>query len=140
MMQRAAFILIVASCSAGCDHTSDKATVARLEPTAVESEGPFTETERASIRRQIEQRFLVDAGMPDRDKMVVNILVEMNPDGSVQSVTIEDPSDYLNWQRFAESCERAIYKSSPLHMPPGKPYSAWRKITLTFNAKEMLNQ
>jgi hypothetical protein len=38
---------------------------------------------------------------------------------------------------FAETCRRAVYKSSPLRMPPEKPYEAWKEMTLVFHWNEM---
>ena len=115
----------------------------RSGPTEVDSaDAPFTDAERGSIRNQIEKQWMVDGGTPNLDKMKVTISLEMNPDGTVQSATIEPSNDNDNpdWRSFAESCRRAIYRSSPLRMPRDKPYAAWRHIMLTFNAKEMFDQ
>jgi hypothetical protein len=74
--------------------------------------------------------------------MTITISVEMNPDGTVQSAVIEPSKDSDNpdWRLFAESCRRAIFRSSPLRMPLDKPYAAWKHITFTFKAKEMSDQ
>ena len=63
----------------------------------------------------------------------------MNPDGSVQSAKVDfgKANSHPNWRIFAEACERAVKKSSPLRMPPEKPYEAWKEMTLVFHGKEM---
>ena len=142
-MRRTALVLLFAVC-AGCDHISSEGgagtRVASNDPSIRDSS--VTESERESIRQQIVSNWLVDPGMPDVEKMKVVVEVEMNPDGSVQSTKIEppeqDPSPY--WKKFAESCIRAVVKSSPLHMPADKPYEAWKHLTLVFDAKEMFGQ
>jgi hypothetical protein len=77
--------------------------------------------------------------MAGLETMAVRIDVEMNPDGSVQVARIDPATDdgSPNWREFAEACRRAVLKSSPLGMPPGKPYAAWRKMTLMFDARAL---
>jgi len=101
---------------------------------------PVTEGEKDAIRQQIQQNWLVDVGMQGLDQMTVDIVVQMNPDGSVQQATIDGGSntDNPNWRIMAESARRAVLKSSPLRMPPDKPYEAWSRIRLHFDPKEML--
>lgn len=100
------------------------------------------ESLKASVRRQISENWIFDVGMPGVEKMEATLLVEMNPDGSVQSVRI-DPSGYNgdpNWGKFAEDCRRAVFRSSPLRMPVSAPYEEWKRMTLRFSAKDMLGQ
>jgi TonB family protein len=101
---------------------------------------PLTEGEKDMIRQQIEQAWLVDPGMPGLDKMTVDIKVQMNPDGSVQSARIDESTNNgdPNWRIFAEATRRAVLKASPLRMPPEKPYEAWSKMTLHFDPRSML--
>jgi hypothetical protein len=81
---------------------------------------------------------------PGLAEMQVEIGTNLNPDGSVVSVEYTESTrsklanpDYL---KFAQSARRAILKCSPLHVPKSVPYEAWKHITFTFNAKEMLGQ
>jgi hypothetical protein len=78
--------------------------------------------------------------MDGLETMVVVIAVEMNPDGSVQSAKIDPSTDNgnPNWPVFAQSCLRALWKSSPLRMPKDKPYEAWRRLTLRTTGKEFI--
>ncbi len=101
---------------------------------------PISEGEKDIIRQQIKQNWIIDIGMQGLEDMTVNVNVRMNPDGSVQSATIDQSSSngHPNWPIYAESCQRAVLKSSPLRMPPDKPYEAWATMTLVFNARDML--
>jgi len=101
---------------------------------------PVSEGEKDVIRQQIKQNWIIDIGMQGLEDMTVDVSVRMNPDGSVQSATIDQSSSNgnPNWPIYAESCRRAVLKSSPLRMPPDKPYQAWAEMTLVFNARQML--
>jgi outer membrane biosynthesis protein TonB len=100
---------------------------------------PITEGERDMIRQQIEEHASVDPGMPGIEDMVVEVKVIMNPDGSVQNAMYDQRSSngHPNWRIFAEACVRAVYKSSPLRMPPEKPYGAWKDMRIVFHGREM---
>jgi len=101
---------------------------------------PLSEGEKDIIRQQIKQNWIIDIGMQGLEDMTVEVNVRMNPDGSVQSATVDQSSSngHPNWPIYAESCQRAVLKSSPLRMPPDKPYEAWATMTLVFNARDML--
>jgi hypothetical protein len=94
--------------------------------------------EEDQVRGQVEDHWVVDVGTPGLEKFIVEIVVEMNPDGSVQSARI-DPSNHngdANWRKFAESCLRAVFKSSPLRMPANRPYEQWKQMRLVFSGRE----
>jgi len=132
---RAAFILIVGAGCADCDHAPSGAAPPAAQPSVADtSDSSLTKPERDSIRQQI-----FDPGMPDLDKMHVVVVVDLNRDGSVQSARIDSPPENAssNWKMFAESCIRAVLKSSPLRMPARIPYDAWKRLTLVFDGKEM---
>jgi hypothetical protein len=94
------------------------------------------------IREQVRANWITDRGMQGLEDMVVVLNVQMNPDGSVVSADPDRSSSngYPNWQIFAESCQRAVLKSSPLRMPPEKPYGSWRVMKLRFSARDLLGQ
>lgn len=100
---------------------------------------PLSEGEKDLIKQQIEENSLVDPGMPGIEGFVVEVKVVLNPDGSVQSAKADfsKSNGHPNWGIFARTCERSVQKSSPLHMPPDKPYAAWKEMTLVFHGKEM---
>ena len=101
---------------------------------------PVTEGEKDAIRQQIQGNWIIDIGMQGLEDMTVEVKVRMNPDGSVVSAKADPNSSngHPNWSIFATSCENAVLKSSPLRMPPDKPYAAWSTMTLVFNASQML--
>lgn len=101
---------------------------------------PLNEGEKDLIRQQIKSNWIIDLGMPGLEEMTVEVNVRMNPDGSVVSAKADRGSSngHPNWNIYAESCVRAVLKSSPLRMPPEKPYEAWKTMTLVFNARDML--
>jgi hypothetical protein len=108
----------------------------------IEHDGGSAGSLEGSVRRQIEENWIFDVGMPGAEKMEATLLVEMSPDGSVQSIRI-DESGYNgdpNWVNFAESCRRAVFKSSPLRMPSSVTYERWKTMTVTFSAKDMLGR
>ena len=101
---------------------------------------PVSEGEKDAIRQQIKGNWIIDIGMQGLEEMTVEVKVRMNPDGSVVSAKADPNSSngHPNWPIYARSCENAVLKSSPLRMPPDKPYQAWATMTLVFNAREML--
>lgn len=102
---------------------------------------PVTEGEKDAIRQQVHDNWIIDVGMQGLADMTVEVKVRMNPDGSVVSAKADPNSSngHPNWPIYARSCENAVLKSSPLRMPPDKPYQAWATMTLVFNARQMLN-
>ena len=136
-------LLAVLVCCAGCAQETRQATVA-VQPAPSGSEAadsPFTRQDKDLIRQQVQENWMVDVGMAGLETMVVQIDVEMNPDGSVQAAKIDPASDNgnPNWRQFAAACLRAVLKSSPLRMPAGKPYAVWKRMTLIFNARDLTN-
>jgi outer membrane biosynthesis protein TonB len=101
---------------------------------------PLSQGERDMIRQQVEENMSYDVGLQGLDEMVVQIIVELNPDGTVRDARI-DKSGFNgnpNWYVWAETCRRAILKSNPLRMPPEKPYASWATMTLVFPGIEFL--
>jgi outer membrane biosynthesis protein TonB len=107
---------------------------------SADADDSFSQREKDGVRRQIERYWLIDPSMPGLETMEAAVIVEFNPDGSVQSARVAPTSirHDPNWKLFAEACLRAVTRASPLKMPPDKPYAAWKTITFRFNAREML--
>ena len=98
-------------------------------------------SEEYALRRQIGGCWTLPAGTEGIDDMFVQLRIQVRPDRTVQSVTIQDQgrlgSD-LVYRAVAESARRAVDKCSPLNLPPGK-YAAWRDILMTFNPKDAIS-
>ena len=94
---------------------------------------PFGEED--AIRRQIEPHWNYNPGLPGIEKMRVELIVTMNPDGSVQKVEFADPQAVFadpNFRAFAESAQRAVYVTQHIKMPPNRSYDVWRRIYMDF--------
>lgn len=129
------FLLLLVGCS-GPPHAVDSTTADPI----VDADDPFSEREKDSVRRQIGRTWVADPGLPGIETMQVIIIVELNPDGSVQSTRFDPASisNDPNWERFAEACRRAVLRSSPLQMPPDKPYAAWKTMTVRFSGRDLI--
>lgn len=134
-MSRAVALLVVLSFSCvGC--AQDKRAGRAQTPDA---QSTWSASDKEAVRRQVESHMRADPGMAGLEDFVVEIAVVMNPDGSVQSARIDPSGDngHPNWKVFAQECLRSVLKSSPLRMPPDKPYQAWKTMTLVFHGREM---
>ena len=127
----------------------DQAPDQEAEPTEqpapqTASQAPLGEELSASeidaIRQQIQNEWIVDVGMRGIEDIVVEVRIQLNPDGSVYRVDFTDPgrvaSDH-NYQVVAESARRAVMAASPLRVP-AKNYDSWKSMTLVFTPKGML--
>jgi hypothetical protein len=130
-------VLLVVGCSSPPHATNSVAA----DPPG-DTDDSFSEREKDSIRRQVEKHWLIDLGLPDLETMAATIIVEMNPDGSVQSARVDPASirDDPNWEHFVEACRRAVMRASPLQMPIDKPYAAWKTIRLLFSGRDIMGQ
>jgi hypothetical protein len=96
----------------------------------------------AAIRQQVEQCWNVPAGARDAENLIVEIRVQLNPDGSVTDARIVDQSRLMTDLAFraaAESARRAVLVCSPFKNLPAARYDVWRALTLRFDPKEMLD-
>ncbi|HKJ74928.1 MAG TPA: cell envelope integrity protein TolA [Alphaproteobacteria bacterium] len=94
-----------------------------------------------AIRKQVQPCWLVPAGAPDAEDLVVRLHIALNPDG-----TLNGPPQILDQGKIgrsdyyrvaAESARRAVQKCSPLKLPVDS-YDIWRDINLTFDPKQMI--
>lgn len=96
------------------------------------------------MRQQIEQCWVVPAGAREAENLVVQLRVEMNPDGTVRTAEIQDRARMASdsfYRAAAESARRAVLnpRCSPLRLPPEK-YNAWKTLVLNFDPKEMVGR
>jgi hypothetical protein len=96
--------------------------------------------ELAAIRRQIERCWNVPVGVPGIETMRVSLRIQLETDGSVRAVDIEDRSRFDQDARFrtvAESARRAVL-TCRLDLPADK-YVVWRDMVLTFSPGDALS-
>jgi outer membrane biosynthesis protein TonB len=97
-------------------------------------------SELAAIRRQIERCWNVPVGVPGIETMRVSLRIQLEADGSVRAVDIEDQSRFEQDPRFrtvAESARRAVL-SCRLTLPAEK-FVVWRDMVLTFSPGDALS-
>ena len=102
---------------------------------------PLTISEIDLVRQQIAECWSLPAGAKEAENLVIDIWVEMNPDGTVREARIQDQARVRLdpfFRSAAESALRAVLnpRCSPLRLPREK-YDLWRTMTLSFNPKEM---
>ncbi len=96
--------------------------------------------ELASLKSQLSQCWSVMSGARYAEDLVVDLKLFMNPDRTVRDVRIENRLRYSTDSYFraaADSAQRAIFRCSPLDLPPNK-YDLWKTITVTFDPRSML--
>lgn len=118
------------------------ADVERAVPAAadVAENVTLSTSELATIRRQIERCWNVPVGVPGIETMRVSLRIQLEADGSVRAVDIEDQSRFEQDSRFrtvAESARRAVL-SCRLSLPAEK-YVVWRDMVLTFSPGDALS-
>lgn len=99
-------------------------------------------SEEDALRRQISQCWNMPVGARDADKLIVEVLIEVNEDRTVRSVEIADQSRYGSDSFFRAAADAAIRalrnpRCSPLALPPDK-YQTWQTIRFTFDPRDML--
>jgi outer membrane biosynthesis protein TonB len=94
------------------------------------------------VRQQIKQCWNVPAGAKDIQNMVVEIRMQLGPDGAVQRVEPRDAGRMASdpfYRTVAESAMRAVLnpRCNPLKLPPDS-YDIWRDMTLVFSPKDLV--
>lgn len=100
----------------------------------------MTMGELDALKRQLSQCWSIQAGSRYAEELVVTLKLFVNPDRTVRDVKIVDSIRYNTdsfYRAAADSAVRAVYKCSPLDLPPNKP-DLWDIITINFDPSEML--
>jgi outer membrane biosynthesis protein TonB len=97
--------------------------------TASISEIPMTASEEDGIRAQIEKVWNLGSvlGSPNLAGLVIELRIEVQPDGTVSRVTLlnDKPGDPF-YRAAADSARRAVLIASPLKLPVGKQWPTMR--------------
>ncbi len=97
--------------------------------TANISEIPMTASEEDGIRAQIEKNWNLGSvlGSPNLAGMVIELRIEVQPDGTVTKVTLlNNKSGDSFFRAAAESARRAVMIASPLKLPADKHWPTMR--------------
>lgn len=102
----------------------------------------LTISEEDALRRQIGECWNMPVGARNAENLVVEVLITVNPDRTVQSAQVVDQARMASDSFFraaAESALRALRhpRCTPLAVPPDK-YEQWKTIDFTFDPRDML--
>lgn len=102
----------------------------------------LTITEEDALRRQIGQCWNMPIGAKDAQNLVVEIMIDVNPDRTVQHAEIVDQTRLATDGYFRAAAEAALRalkspKCTPLELPADK-YEEWKRIDFTFDPRDML--
>lgn len=102
----------------------------------------LTISEEDALRRQVEQFWNVPIGARDVQNLVVEIVITVNVDRTVQSADVVDKSRMVTDPYFRSAAEAALraldhFRYTPLELPEGK-YDQWKTIDFTFDPRDML--
>ncbi|MEQ8370176.1 MAG: cell envelope integrity protein TolA [Alphaproteobacteria bacterium] len=109
------------------------------QPPQVRDGARMTLSEIDAIRQQIYGCWSVPVGARGVGEMVVDVAVDVNPDGEVLRAEIQSLSRMSDpfYRSVAESARRAVHICSPLRLPAGK-YEEWKSFILSFNPRDMI--
>ncbi|MDD3288033.1 MAG: hypothetical protein PHX43_03390 [Alphaproteobacteria bacterium] len=102
----------------------------------------LTISEEDSLRRQISQCWNMPVGAREAENLIVEVLIEVNPDRTVRAAHVVDEMRMSSDRYFraaAESALRALRhpRCSPLELNPDK-YEQWKTIRFNFDPRDML--
>jgi len=123
------------------ENTDQQQTPQPPQPQTDQLGAQLSSSELDAVRSQIAGCWYIDPGKKGADTLVVEIHVDLGPDGTVlgtpEILDAERAATDPVFQAAAEAARRALLKCSPLHLPPGK-YDTWKSTTFTFNPSGML--
>lgn len=121
--------------------TGGAAVERQVPPAAATSENvSLSASELAGIRQQIERCWNVPVGVPGIETMRVNLRIQLESDGAVREVSIEDTGRLAQdpgFRTVAESARRAVL-TCRLNLPIEK-FAVWRDMVLTFSPGDALS-
>ena len=122
-----------------------KKHAAKTPPQQANRFGPkLSMSELDALRQQIERCWNPPAGAPEAENLVVEVKLQINPDGTVARAQIVDRARMYRdsfYRAAAESVLRAIKNPgcTPLRLPLGK-YELWKDTTLIFDPRELVGR
>lgn len=121
------------------DGTSKTGTAQGMGPALSDR---LTISQEDSLRRQIGQCWNMPIGARNAEQLIVEVLIEMNPDRTVLSAKVVDQARYASDTHFraaADAAMRALRhpKCTPLELPPDQ-YEQWKTIRFNFDPRDMI--
>ncbi len=103
---------------------------------------PVSQSEKDAIASQFIPCWTMPAGSKDANKLIVNVRVQLQPDGTVITATVaSNQLSHYNSDTFfraaADAAVRAVYKCSPLKNLPADKYNSWKDMEVGFNPKDL---
>lgn len=103
---------------------------------------PLSISEKDMIRGQFIKCWIMPAGSPNPETLIVKVRVALGPDGTVTEAKLATDQSRYNSDTFyraaADSAIRAVWKCSPLQNLPADKYGSWRDMELTFDPQELM--
>ena len=123
------------------DFKTQMARAIRAGARTFDASRPLTASQIDLVRQQISNCWNIQAGSKDAEDLIIEIHIDMNPDGFVRSAKIVDSarvgSDHF-FRSAAETALRAVLnkRCQPFKLPRDR-YDQWQIITMTFDPREM---
>jgi outer membrane biosynthesis protein TonB len=96
-----------------------------------------------ALRRQVSNCWNINPGARDAQNLIVEVIIDVNPDRTARAAEIVDKSRYASDSFFraaADAAVRAVLrnpKCSPLELPADE-YEKWKRIDFTFDPRDIL--
>ena len=97
-------------------------------------------SELGTLRAQLNRCWSVLAGARYAEDLIIELKLFVNPNRSIRDVKVVNQLRYNTdsfYKAAADSAIRAVYRCSPLDVPPQK-YELWKTITVTFDPRKVL--
>ena len=98
---------------------------------------PISQNEIEQLRSHIARCWDPPIGSVGEDNLIVDIVVELDPEGNVISAAVENKLRFNTDRIFkvaADEAVRALRECSPLPLPTEK-YESWKKFIFTFDPR-----
>jgi outer membrane biosynthesis protein TonB len=117
-----------------------QAAVPQQRQTAPNLAEQLARSELDAVREKVRPCWNFPAGAPNPEKLAVEIMVHMNPNGTVREASIYDRSRLNDpfYRAAAEAALRATLNPAcqPFPLPPHK-YNSWRSFSFIFDPRDL---
>ncbi len=119
---------------------SDARSGDRDRPGAGDPNAPETLAVVDAMQQQIARCWSPPAGAPEGERVIVQLRIKMNSDGSLSGLPEYVEPGRLDEPRYraaAEAARRAVMQCQPYELPAAS-YDAWRSLRLRFDPQKMM--